>query len=125
MLGYRTTSKIPENNWENTGNLVMKMLNNKKRLEVSFPQESFAILQKAAQIKGQTLNSYIAGVVLSQAMRDISEFHSIGKLILSEEGWKDLAKYMENPPPDSESLKEARKRIKNFREIIPDSEDMY
>ena len=125
MLSHIRTSKIPVNNWNKSEILIMKVLNNKKRFEVSFPQESFAILQKAAQIKGQTINSYIAGIVLSQAMRDINEFHNIGKLILSEQGWKDLEKYMENPPPDSESLKAARNRVKKIRDVIPDPEDLY
>ncbi len=73
------------------------------RVDIRISESDKALLYKAAEIRRQSLSSYIIGAATKAAENDIANENIIW---VSEEGMKRIVSMMENPPEPNETLKE-------------------
>ena len=72
-------------------------------VNLDIPKDDLEMIEHAAFIKGQSLNSYIVSAAIKAAVDDISKENVI---TVSEKDWERLMELMENPPEPNEALKE-------------------
>jgi uncharacterized protein (DUF1778 family) len=85
-----------------------KLKDNRLNLRIS-PEEK-ELLEKAASIKGLSLNSYIISNCLEAARRDIETYH---ECVLSDKDRDLFLSLIENPPEPNQALKLAMARFKD------------
>ncbi|HEY9700869.1 MAG TPA: DUF1778 domain-containing protein [Allocoleopsis sp.] len=79
-------------------------------IELRVTQEQKQLIEKAAAIKGISLNAYTLFYILNAAKQDIEEYE---KLVLSNRDRDLFISVMENPPELQGKLKTAIKKYRN------------
>lgn len=84
-----------------------------KRIEASFPEESFELISTAAEKMGLTLRGFACMAIYQTAvsvLKNESELPLRHQLHLSEDELKNLAKILSDPYRNAERIAEAHKR---------------
>lgn len=83
-------------------------------LTVRLTHEHKELLRMAANFKGQDLTNYVMGNILEKALRDIQEFKTVEKLVLSEKDWNLLTNSDETMPS-----KRTKAKVKAYKKKYP------
>lgn len=101
----------------------MEQINAKKRVEVSFPLETFSLIQRAATIRGLSISGYCSAMCFEKAVDDVNRFENVNSVVLSEDGWNTLMNVQLSPKSDTPAMAKAKKRAAEIPMIQPVGKD--
>lgn len=84
------------------------------RLEARLPASVYALLKRAAELKGRSITDFVVSAAHDAAQRTIEEE---GIMRLSAEDQARFAKALINPPPPNAALKRAMRRYHENVEV--------
>lgn len=93
--------------------MVARALKKDEILTMRVSSENKDLINRAASFKGQDLTSYVMGLAVEQAFKDIKTHREVEQIILmSKDDFEEIEAEIANPTKPNASLKAAAKRYK-------------
>ena len=89
-----------------------RALKKDETLTMRVSSENKDLLNMAASFKGQDLTSYVMGLAVEQAFKDIKSHKEVERILMSKEDFEDIEAEITNPSKPNDYLKAAAKRFK-------------
>jgi uncharacterized protein (DUF1778 family) len=83
-------------------------INKQKRIDLRISEEQKQLLERAAQLKGMSLSSYLLSNSLAAAQTDLESYQ---KLVLSNRDQDLFIDLLTNPPKPNPALREAMRQF--------------
>lgn len=92
--------------------MVTKALKKEEILSMRVTSETKEIIARAASVKGQDVTSYVMGLAVDQAFKDIKSHKEIERILMSQDDFEQVQAEIKNPTEPNAHLKASAKRFK-------------
>ena len=92
--------------------MVARALKKDEILTMRVSSENKDLINRAASFKGQDLTSYVMGLAVEQAFKDIKTHREVEQILMSKDDFEQIEAEIANPSKPNDSLKAAAKRYK-------------
>jgi uncharacterized protein (DUF1778 family) len=89
-----------------------KALKKEEILSMRVTSETKEIIARAASVKGQDVTSYVMGLAVDQAFKDIKSHREVERILMSSEDFDDIQAEITKPSEPNAHLKASAKRFK-------------